>query len=466
MPSKDKGKIKGKVRQEKDSLGEKSIPATVYYGIQTHRAVENFPLSDFRFPIEVIYAVAAVKIAAARANSELGAISKKRGNAIIKAAKEITEGKLDDEFVIDAYQAGAGTSSHMNVNEVIANRANVILGGKKGKYSPIHPNDHVNYGQSTNDVMPTAMRISSHLLADGLIKETALLAKSFRKKEKEFAKVIKSARTHLQDAVPMTLGNEFGAYAANAERWKRNISDTLPSLKEVGIGGTASGSGINTVKGYLRLVIKYLSKETGLRLKASKNLFEAMQSMAPLLELSGVLRNFSVDLTRICNDLRLLSSGPSTGLKEINLPELQPGSSIMPGKVNPVAAEALNMVCFQVIGNDTAIAFAGQAGQLELNVMMPLIAFNITTSLKILRNSIKMLREKCVEGVTANPEICRRFAERSAGVATALNTRIGYGRASEIVKRAQREKRPVAEIIREEKVLSEKEVEEIFLKDK
>lgn len=462
MPFDKKSSSKENFRTERDSLGQKKVPANVLYGIQTSRAVENFPVSSFRFPLEMIYAIAEIKVSAARANSEVGAISKKTANAIVIAAREIIEGKMNDEFVVDAYQAGAGTSSHMNVNEVIANRANELLGGRRGEYKPVHPNDHVNFGQSTNDVVPTAMRIASLRLADGLIRETLSLAKSLRKKEKNFRSVIKSGRTHLQDAVPVTLGNEFGAYASNVERWRTNVSDCLSDLKEIGIGGSAVGSGINTAKDYRRLVIKYLNEETGLRLKPAKDLFEAMQSMAPFLEMSGCLRNFAIDLTRICNDLRLMSSGPATGINEINLPAVQPGSSIMPGKVNPVIPEALNMVCFQVIGNDTAVSFAGQAGQLELNVMMPLIAFNLITSLRILTNGIRMFKEKCIEGVEANIEVCRTFAEKSAGIATILNTRIGYSRASEITGKALRTGKSVIDVIREEKILSEKEIKGLF----
>ncbi|RMF93266.1 MAG: aspartate ammonia-lyase [Candidatus Schekmanbacteria bacterium] len=462
MGNKKTKRGKRKFRVENDSLGKKKIPVEAYYGIQTLRAVENFEISSAKTPSEIIYAIAEIKSAAARANADLKVLSKKISNAIIKASKEIVAGKFDEHFVVDAYQAGAGTSSHMNVNEVIANRANEILGSERGTYVPIHPNDHVNYGQSTNDVFPTAMRIASLRLLKGVLDETEKLSDSLRKKEKEFRDVVKSGRTHLQDAVPMTLGNEFGAYAQNVERWHYNISLCVPSLQELGIGGSAVGSGINTAEGYKKLVVKYLAQETGLKLKSAKNLFEAMQSMSPFLQLSSSLKNYAIDLSRICNDLRLMSSGPATGLNEINLPPVQPGSSIMPGKVNPVIAEAMNMVCYQVIGNDTAISYASQAGQLELNVMMPLIAFNIVNSLKILAAGLKMFREKCIVGISANKGICRFYAERSEGIATALNRYIGYSRAAEIVKLAKRSKKSVIDIIREKKILTEKEIEKLL----
>ena len=451
-----------KYREEKDPLGVKKVPAEAYYGIQTFRAVENFVISPYKQPREIIYSIALIKIAAAMANMKLGALSAKNGKAIIKASREILDGKMDSQFPVDAYQSGAGTSTHMNVNEVIANRANEMLGQKRGQYKPVHPNDHVNLGQSTNDVFPTAMRISSIRALNDLVIKMDSLSKSFLQKGKEFKNIIKSGRTHLQDAVPLTLGNEFTAYGENIARWKKNILEASHSLEELGIGGTAVGNGINTKKGYRELVIKYLRAETGLNLKTSRNLYESMQSMAPFINVSGNLRGFCLDLVRICNDLRLLASGPRTGLNEIELPAVQPGSSIMPGKVNPVIPEAVTMTAFQIIGNDTAISYAAQAGQLELNVMMPLIAFNLLNSIKLLANSLSMLSEKCIKGLKANREMCRLHAERSVGLATALTPYIGYMNSADVAKESLRTGRTISEIVKEKKLLRDDEIEKII----
>jgi len=449
-------------RKEKDSLGEKLVPDKAYYGIQTLRAVENFPISGFYLPPEMIAAIAKIKIAAARANIDLKKLDKKKGSAIIKASSEILEGKFDDHFPVDAFQAGAGTSSHMNLNEVIANRACEILGGNKGDYNLVHPNDHVNMGQSTNDVIPTAMRIAALPMAEKLLHEMKQLEDTFKKKGEEFKNIIKSGRTHLQDAVPMALGNEFKAYGENVKRWRTRITRASESLEELGIGGSAVGSGINTQPRYRGKVVKYLGAITGLNLKPAKDLFEAMQSMAPFTEVSGALKNFALDLVRICNDLRLLSSGPRTGLSEIVLPPVQPGSSIMPGKVNPVIAEMTDMAAFQVIGNDLVISMAAQAGQLELNVMMPVITFNLIFSLKILTGALSALREKCVKGIKANKETCKRYAESSLGLATVLNPYIGYQAAAEVAKESYRTGKSIVDIIREKKLMDEEGIKKIF----
>ncbi|OGL46648.1 MAG: aspartate ammonia-lyase [Candidatus Schekmanbacteria bacterium RBG_16_38_11] len=449
-------------RKEKDSLGEKLVPDKAYYGIQTLRAVENFPISGFYLPPEMIAAIAKIKIAAARANIDLKKLDKKKGSAIIKASSEILEGKFDDHFPVDAFQAGAGTSSHMNLNEVIANRACEILGGNKGDYNLVHPNDHVNMGQSTNDVIPTAMRIAALPMAEKLLHEMKQLEDTFNKKGEEFKNIIKSGRTHLQDAVPMALGNEFKAYGENVKRWRTRITRASESLEELGIGGSAVGSGINTQPRYRGKVVKYLGAITGLNLKPAKDLFEAMQSMAPFTEVSGALKNFALDLVRICNDLRLLSSGPRTGLSEIVLPPVQPGSSIMPGKVNPVIAEMTDMAAFQVIGNDLVISMAAQAGQLELNVMMPVITFNLIFSLKILTGALSALREKCVKGIKANKETCKRYAESSLGLATVLNPYIGYQAAAEVAKESYRTGKSIVDIIREKKLMDEEGIKKIF----
>lgn len=449
-------------RKEKDYLGEKLIPENKYYGVQTARAVDNFPISGFTLSKEMINAISEIKMAAAKANMELKKLDKKKGEAIVKAAKEVLDGNFDRDFPVDAFQAGAGTSSHMNLNEVIANRACEILGGKKGELGLIHPNDHVNMSQSTNDVFPTAIRIASLKLLEKLLPEMDSLGKAFKLKGREFKSIIKSGRTHLQDAVPITLGNEFNAYGESVIKWKKRVENARGSLELLGIGGSAVGSGINTHPKYRAKVVKNLRVITGLDLRSSPDLFEAMESMAPFVELSGSLKGFCFDLVRICNDLRLLSSGPRTGFDEINLPAVQPGSSIMPGKINPVIAEMTTMVAFQVIGNDLTISMAAQAGQLELNVMMPVIAFNIVISLKILTNALKVLREKCVEGITANKDVCRRYAENSLGLATILNPYIGYAAAAEVAKESNRTGRSIIDVIREKKLMSDEDIERIF----
>jgi aspartate ammonia-lyase len=377
-----------KTRTERDSLGELEIEVGAYYGIQTLRALRNFPISGLRSHPRFIEATVHIKRAAAAVNGQLGILDNKVSDAIIRASDEILNGALREWFVVDVYQAGAGTSHNMNVNEVIANRANEILGRKKGDYSPVHPNDHVNMAQSTNDVIPTAIRIASLTGVEPLLKNLDNLKRSLFRKGIEFDHIVKSGRTHLQDAVPIRLGQEFSAYGVNIKKHMEAITRAAESSRQLGIGGSAVGTGLNVHPAYRAAMVRELSMKLGIDFKEVEDYFEAMQSLRPMVELSGAVRNLAQDLTRIANDLRLLSSGPKTGLNEINLPPVQPGSSIMPGKVNPVMAEMLNMVCFQVMGCDHTIAMSAQAGQLQLNVMMPVVAYNLLHELEILTSAV------------------------------------------------------------------------------
>jgi aspartate ammonia-lyase len=448
-------------RQEKDSIGIKEIPAHVYYGVQTARAVENYPISSIRSHPTLVKAFGMVKKAAAMANKDLNLIDAKRADAIIKAADEVIEGKWNDEFVVTIFQAGAGVSFHMNTNEVIANRATEIYGGKLGEYT-IHPNDHVNYGQSTNDVFPTGMRLAALLELEELYPVLDSLAAALEKKGKEFDKVMKSGRTHMQDAVPIRLGQEFAAYAVAIRRASTSIRTASDSLRDLGLGGSAVGTGINTHPDYREKAIKHLSEISGQKLKPADDMRWAMQSNWPMAEVSSALRNLALEIIRISNDVRLMSSGPNTGFAEINLPALQPGSSIMPGKINPVMPELAAMVSFQVVGNDTAVALAVQAGQLELNVMMPTMAFNVMQSITILTNMLRVFTDRCIAGITANEKRCEFYAESTVSLATALNPYIGYAKAAEIVKESIATGRSIIEIAREKKLLSEKEIAEIL----
>ena len=440
-------------RNETDSLGAVRVPAEAYYGAQTQRAVENYPISGLRAHPVLIRSIAMVKQSAARANRQLGQLDGRRAAAILRAAGEVAAGKLHDQFVVDVYQAGAGVSFHMNANEVIANRAIEMLGGRRGDYAVVHPNDHVNRGQSTNDVFPTAMRVASLLLIDELLK-TRQLERAFAAKAREFDRVLKSGRTHLMDAMPIRLGQEFAGYATALRRCGRLLRESQEYLREIGLGGTAVGTGANTQREYQRLVVRELAKISGQKLVATKDLRYAMQSNVAMAAAASALRNFALELIRICNDLRLLSSGPNTGLDEIHLPALQPGSSIMPGKVNPVLPEATAMVAFQAVGADLATALAVQAGQLELNVMMPAMAWNVLHAAEILKNAIRVLAEKCVSGIRVNRERCAQYANASA-VAAALNPYIGYARAAELGKESLRTGRTVLEIALERRVLEE-----------
>lgn len=452
----------GTIRIERDSLGEVEVPSAVYYGAQTMRAVVNFPISGIRPHSDLVYATVFIKKAAAIANMDTGRLDKKIGNAIVQAADRIIGGGFSDQFVVDVYQSGAGTSYHMNVNEVIANIAIEAMGGKRGDYSVVSPNDHVNYGQSTNDVFPTAIRIAALLMSNRLFPVLDDIADSFKIKSREFDGILKSGRTHLQDAVPIRLGQEFSGYYQAILKAADRFKNAAESLKELGIGGSAVGTGVNTHPDYIPKVIRSLSDITCIDLKGSPNLFEAMQSNAPLLEVSSALRSLAVEFVRIANDLRLLSSGPKTGLGEINLPAVQPGSSIMPGKVNPVMAEMLNMVCFAVIGNDQTISLAVQAGQFELNVMMPVIQYKLLDSLNIFTNALKVFNEKCVKGITANPDKCNYYAMNSIAIVTALNPFIGYLNAAEIAKESLKTGESIKDITLKRGLLSKEKLDEIL----
>ena len=422
-------------RIERDSLGEVCVPSNALYGAQTQRAIENFPISGLKPRQAFIWSMGMIKRAAAEVNKDLGMLDSEKANAIIQAAQEVIDGKWNEQFVVDPFQAGAGTSHHMNVNEVIANRATQLLGGKLGEYR-VHPNDHVNMAQSTNDVIPTAIRLGCLWRLDELLTALNNLSSALMAKASEFDDIVKSGRTHLQDAVPIRLGQEFGAYAKAIERDAERIQYAAEGLRRLGIGGTAVGSGLNAHPEYHRQMVRKLSEATGLKLNESDNLFESMQSMADAAAFSASLRTLALTLIRIANDFRLLSSGPTTGLDEIRLPAIQPGSSIMPGKVNPVMAEMLDMAMFQVIGCDVTIALATQAGQLELNVMMPVIAQNLFEMMQITIGAVQAFTDRAVRGLTANRAKAEGWLAQNPIVVTALNPLIGYSQGAELVKEA------------------------------
>ncbi len=457
-------------RIEKDSLGTVEVPAAAMYGAQTARAVENYPISGMRAHAALIRAVGMVKRAAAEANGELGTVSKERAEAIAAAAQEVIDGRWDAEFVVDVFQAGAGVSFHMNANEVIANRANQILAGAKGadevaalgRYEWVHPNDHVNYGQSTNDVFPTAMRLAALLALEGLYPVLDGLAGSFAARGREFDGILKAGRTHMQDATPIRLGQEFAAYGVAIQKAGESLQRAGATLRELGLGGSAVGTGINTHPGYRAMAIANLARISGQALTPAPDMRWAMQSCAPMAEVSGALRGLALEAIRIANDLRLLASGPNTGLHEIELPSLQPGSSIMPGKINPVIPELAAMVGFQVVGNDAAVAMAVQAGQLELNVMMPTMAYSVLQSIQILTNMLRQLDERCVRGITANRARCEFYAQSTVSLATALNPYIGYAKAAEIVKESIASGRGIIDVAREKGLLTEAQIAEIL----
>jgi fumarate hydratase class II len=452
-----------KMRTEKDTLGEKKIPEEAYYGIQTDRARENFPVSSLRLPRLFIRAQGIIKLAACKANTSVGMLDNVRAQAIISAAYEVIEGKFDDHFIVDVYQAGAGTSQNMNANEVIANRALEVMGKKKGDYSVIHPNDHVNMGQSTNDTIPTAIYISaSEAMTADLMPVLENLVHELEIKGKSFQQIVKSGRTHLQDAVPMTLGQEFEAYAQSVERDINRLVVCSRDLLLLPLGGNAVGTGINTHPDYAKKAIMEVANFTGIDFVPSHNFFEGIQNVNPALNLSSGLRGLAVTLTKIANDIRLLSSGPRTGIAEIVLPPVQPGSSIMPGKVNPVMAEMLNMVCFQIIGNDTTIAYATQAAQLELNVMMPVIAYNLLQSISLLTQGIKAFITRCLRGLTADEKQCAYWMEQSLALATALNPIIGYAKAAEISKEAYKKGKTIKEIVREKGIIASDKIDDVL----
>ena len=466
--------IASPTRQETDSLGPVDVPADALYGAQTARAIENFPISGLTASPHLIRAIAAIKLAAAEANGTLGVIGADAARAIQQAAREVWQGMWHEHFPVDVFQAGAGVSFHMNANEVLANRANQILHSEQkapgtdgaaaalGTYSPVHPNDHVNYGQSTNDVFPTAMRVSALLALRDLDPVLASLADAFSSKAEEFDGILKSGRTHLQDATPIRLGQEFAAYAEAIRAAAAAITSAAKPLHALGLGGSAVGTGINTHPAYRTLAIANLVRVTGLPLTPAADMRFAMQSCAAVATVSGALRSLGLELIRIANDLRLLASGPNTGLREIDLPALQPGSSIMPGKVNPVLAELAAMIGFQVAGNDTAIALAVQAGQLELNVMMPTMTHNLLQSITILTNFLYEFDHRCVRGITANSERCTQYAASTVALATALNPYIGYRRAAEVAKESVRSGRSIVEVVRSEHLLTEAQIQTIL----
>lgn len=447
-------------RIERDSLGEVHVPIDALYGAQTQRAVHNFPVSGLRPWRAFIWAMASIKRAAAEVNRDLGLLDEQKAGALAQAAQEVIEGKWDDQFVVDPFQAGAGTSHNMNTNEVIANRATQILGGNLGEYR-VHPNDHVNMAQSTNDTIPTAIRLGCLWRLNELLAALDELASALREKAAEFDDVVKSGRTHLQDAVPVRLGQEFGAYARAVARDRERVLRAGEGLRRLGIGGTATGSGLNAHPDYHAGMVKRLAELSGLTLYTSDDLFESMQSLADMADFSAAMRTLALTMTRIANDFRLLSSGPATGLDEIRLPAVQPGSSIMPGKVNPVLAEMLNQAMFHVIGCDTTVALAAQAGQLELNVMMPVMAHNLFEMMQVTIGALNAFTEKCVRGVTANRDKAEEWLARNAIVVTVLNPLIGYRAGAELVKEALARQVTVGEVAEEKAQAGElKHVEE------
>ena len=449
-------------RTERDTLGELQVPATAYYGIQTARALENFPISGIRAPASLIDALIHVKKAAARANMALGRLDGRLGDAIVAAADEVLAGALRDQFTVDVYQAGAGTSHNMNANEVLANRAAELLGGTRGTYALVHPNDHVNMGQSTNDVFPSATRLALLVECLPLVEAARALAGSLGRKSREFDGVLKVGRTHLQDAVPITLGQEFLGYAGCVSRGAEDVEYAARQLREMNLGATAVGTGLNAGTDYTILAVKALSEQTGLDLVPASNAFRVTQSMGDVLAWSGALRRLAVELSKVASDLRLLAMGPRAGLGEIVLPAVQPGSSIMPGKVNPSIPEMVNQVCFQVVGCDTTICLAAEAGQLELNVMMPVIAWNGLHAAIILRSAMASLESRCVNGIAADAARCQELLDRSTAVATALSPILGYARTAEVAKQAAATGRTIREVVLESGLLKASQLDVIL----
>jgi fumarate hydratase class II len=449
-------------RIERDPLGELGVPVAALYGVQTERARQNFPISGLAPQHAFVDAMVWIKKAAALTHKETKRLDARLADAIIRAADEVLGGQHREQFVVDPYQAGAGTSHNMNVNEVLANRANELLGGKRGAYKPVHPNDHVNMAQSTNDTIPTAIRLAALTMLVKLEASLNLLAQAFIDKGREFDRIVKSGRTHLQDATPIRLGQEFAAYGHTIERGVARLRRAADDLRELGIGGTAVGTGLNAEPQYPEKMVKHLSALTGQILRVGVDRVQLMQSLGDAAAFSAALRTCAVDLNKIANDIRLLSSGPRTGLNEIRLPAVQPGSSIMPGKVNPSMAEMVNMVCYQVIGNDLTIATAAEAGQLELNVMMPLIAHNLIFSMEILANASRAFAERCVAGIQADAEQCAHWLERSPALVTALAPKIGYAEAAKLAKEAVAKNVTVRQLIMEKGLLKGKELDEVL----
>lgn len=452
-----------KFRIETDSMGEMKVPEKAYWGAQTQRAIENFPISDLRFPRRFLRALGMVKLSAAKANSQLGLLDEKLKNIISQAAKEVMDGNYDDQFVLDIFQTGSGTSTNMNANEVIGNRANEILGGSIGDKKPVHPNDHVNMGQSSNDVIPTCIHISVlEAIHNDLMPALKQLAEALISKEKEFDKIIKIGRTHLQDATPIRLGQEFSGYASMIQHGIKRLMNVYENLSELAIGGTAVGTGINTHPQFAQLVIKEVKRITGLEFREAENHFEAQGAKDATVEVSAVLKTIAVSLTKIANDIRWLGSGPRCGIGEILIPEVQPGSSIMPGKVNPVIAEALCMVAAQIIGNDAAVTVGGLTGNFELNVMMPVITYNLLQSIDLLSKGVLVFTEKCISGLRANETRTKELVELSLAMCTALSPKIGYDSAAKIAKQAYATGKTIREVAQELNVLPPDELNKVL----
>lgn len=459
---KDHNKPSASTRIERDTMGELAVPVEAYYGVQTARAIENFPISSLRMPRTVIRAMGMIKRAAATVNHSLGLLDKKPAEAIKQAATEVVDGKLDAEFPVDVFQTGSGTSTNMNTNEVISNRATELLGGARGS-KLVHPNDHVNLGQSSNDVIPTAIHIAaSEMMERQLLPALTRLHKALKGKAKEFDRIVKIGRTHLQDATPVRLGQEFGGYARQIELGIQRVKQAQGALSEVALGGTAVGTGLNCHPKFSAKVMAIISKETGCSFKEAKNHFEAQSTQDSLVEASGQLRTLAVSLMKIANDIRWLGSGPRCGLGEINLPETQPGSSIMPGKVNPVIAESVTMVCAQVMGNDVTVTVGGQAANFELIVMMPVMAYNLLQSIELLATASNNFAAKCIEGIKANEERCQSLIEESLAMCTALAPEIGYEAAAKLAKEAYKSGKTVRQIAKEQKVLSDRRLAELL----
>ncbi|MGZ3604597.1 MAG: class II fumarate hydratase [Thermodesulfobacteriota bacterium] len=445
-------------RIERDSMGPVRVPKEAYYGAQTQRAIENFPVSGWRFGREFLYALGLIKYASAKVNLELSLLKRRSANAIAQASGEVMEGRWDEQFQVDIFQTGSGTSTNMNANEVIANRANEILGGKRGIYRPVHPNDHVNRGQSTNDVFPSAIHIASIvLLEQNLLPALRTLHKALRMKAREFYPILKIGRTHLQDATPIRLGQEFGGYARQVELGIDRIRNAMQSLSELPLGGTAVGTGINTHPHFAKKVIAIVNKDTGHRFYEAADHFEAQGGRDAMVEMGGALTTVAVSLTKIANDIRWLGSGPRCGIGELHLPETQPGSSIMPGKVNPVIPESLLQVCSQVIGNNSAVTLGGLSGNLELNVMMPLMGHNLMQSIRLLSNGVNNFSERCIQGLKADRRRCEEMVEKSLALATALTPIIGYEEAARIAQKAYAQNQTIRQVAQKEGIFSKEE---------
>ena len=449
-------------RTEKDPLGPLQVPNDALYGVQTLRAVQNFPISGMKPLWPFVRSQVWIKKAAALTHRETGRLDATMADAIVRAADEVLDRKHDNHFVVDPYQAGAGTSLNMNANEVIANRANELLGGKRGEYTPVHPNDHVNMAQSTNDTIPTNIRLSILAELPALVDAFEALRDAFAEKGREFDHIVKAGRTHLQDAMPIRLGQEFTAYAGSINRALRRVHEAADYLRDLGIGGSAVGTGVTVEKEYPELMNKYLKEITGLDLRVGEDRIQLMQSMGDAAAFSATLRGLAIDLSKISSDLRLMVMGQRTGINEIALPAVQPGSSIMPGKINPSIPEMVNQVCFQVIGCDTTVAIAAEHGQLELNVMMPVIGHNVLLSMRILTGATRTMTERTVKGITANEEMCAYWVERSAALATALMPHIGYARAAEISKQSVKEGVLIRDLVKREKVLPDDQIDDVL----